>query len=699
MLQRTSVTLATQEYPIMRIRTLWIFILLLTGGALWLRVTQLADFLTTDEGYHWIERVERFTMALERGNWFGTSQTGHPGVTNMWLGALGLQLERLAYAAGWPTSTSRVEYLAWLRLPHAVLEALSLPLVFALLLRLFRPGLAVLATFLWAVSPYLIAHSRLLHLDGLLTLFVSLSVLALLVAVQETNRQPPASRPSRFVAPVPLVASAICAGLALLTKGPALILLPWIGLAMFVFGWLFVRSQAKQPAWVTFGQTIQLVVPHYLLWLLLALATVFLLWPALWADAPRALANYVDEIRSNGGRPNGDGQFFLGQVVGDPGWWFYPVTNLLRSTPLLLLGWVLVFLALALQWRTHAHERRTLLAVGAFVLFWTLVMTLGPKKFDRYVLPTWPALCILGAVGLWFAWQWLRRHALTRWRQRATVILAGSVLLVEVAQPLLVRPYYLSYYNPLFGGGATAQQVVLIGWGEGMDQVGAYLRSRPDAAGGQVLSALPELLRPFVEVPVRDVDTLADGGANYAIVYLESVQRGANPAIYATIRETLPLKTITINGIDYAHIHQLPRMFRVPVGATFAESLRLRGVTVEQAPGQIIVTPAWDVRARPNADLLLFVHLFNAQGERVGRVDVAPGGGADAQTSTWEIGRQVAVPIGVPVPADLATGEYQVVLGLYDPQTNQRLAVVGGQAADPALAGPHALQVATFAVR
>ncbi len=45
-------------------------------------------------------------------------------------------------------------------------------------------------------------------------------------------------------------------------------------------------------------------------------------------------------------------------------------------------------------------EQRALLALGAFVLFWTLVMTLGPKKFDRYVLPTWPAIEILAAAGL-----------------------------------------------------------------------------------------------------------------------------------------------------------------------------------------------------------------------------------------------------------------------------------------------------------
>src|SRR5918911_1237002 len=75
--------------------------IVLTVGALVPRVSGLADFITTDEAYHWITRTERFNAALARQNWSETIQTGHPGVTIMWLGSLGLALEHVAVAQGW----------------------------------------------------------------------------------------------------------------------------------------------------------------------------------------------------------------------------------------------------------------------------------------------------------------------------------------------------------------------------------------------------------------------------------------------------------------------------------------------------------------------------------------------------------------------------------------------------------------------
>jgi hypothetical protein len=83
------------------------------------RVWGLADFLTTDEAYHWIERVERFAAAVAAGRWADTNLTGHPGVTVMWLGGLGLHLEQVAVGAGWAAAPERLAHLAWLRLGPA----------------------------------------------------------------------------------------------------------------------------------------------------------------------------------------------------------------------------------------------------------------------------------------------------------------------------------------------------------------------------------------------------------------------------------------------------------------------------------------------------------------------------------------------------------------------------------------------------
>jgi hypothetical protein len=229
-----------------------------------------------------------------------------------------------------------------------------------------------------------------------------------------------------------------------------------------------------------------------------------------------------------------------------------------------------------------------------------------------------------------------------------------------------------------------------------------------------VLSALPRTLRPFVPVPVEDVTELGKTTANYAVVYRESIQRGASPAIYAAIRQTLPLHRITIHGIDYAEIYQLPKPFEQPIDARFGDpsthstssgqagsgdtELVLRGMTLKRMPGQLVVTPSWDVRGRPNADYQVFVHVIDSAGHTVAQVDVAPGGGDAPPTSAWEPGQQIAVPLPLPLPNELPAGTYQVTLGMYDLQTGQRLPFAGAIAADAARAGPNAVLLHTITV-
>ena len=399
-----------------------------------------------------------------------------------------------------------------------------MPAGYLLLRRLVRPAVALLAALLWATSPYLIAHARLLHLDALLTTFVTFSVLCILIACR-------AERPLRWI-----IAAGCCTGLALLTKGPALILLPIVGLLLL---W-------QVPA-ASLGARVLRAIGWGALWLGMAALIFTLLWPAMWVDPGHALRAFFGLIVQNGGRPNGDGQFFLGRALGDPGPRFYLVADLFRMTPVTLIG--LLGAPLALWARTTSErsnvgtfkrfwseEQCALLALAAFVGLWTLVMTLGLKKFDRYTLPTWPALLVLSAAGwrywLWDAGAWLRerspRITSRRWATARGVVVAGA-LGFQLATLAYYHPYYLSYYNPLLGGGAAAQHALLIGWGEGMDQVGAYLSTRPDIKNGPVITALPRTLAPFVPVLVKDVIDMGDSPVNYAVVYLESIQRGASP--------------------------------------------------------------------------------------------------------------------------------------------------------------------------
>jgi hypothetical protein len=335
-----------------------------------------------------------------------------------------------------------------------------------------------------------------------------------------------------------------------------------------------------------------------------------------------------------------------------------------------------------------------LFALVAFIGFWTLVMTLGPKKFDRYTLPTWPALLAISATGLNAAVAWLRTH----FKSIPAALPALLVLLLQGATLAWYHPYYLSYYNPLFGGGPAAQRNFLIGWGEGMDQVGAWLSQRPDIGEGQILSALPPTLQPFVPIPVQSVRMLNQVPANYAVAYLESIQRADQPDIYARIAATVPLHTVTIHGIDYARIYQLAKPFATPVGATFGTGLHLRGYSLVREANQLIVTPSWDVRAPIDRDLFVFIYLYDANGSRVAQIDVPPGGASAPPTSAWIPGTQIAVPLPIELPAELPAGRYRLALGLYNPTDFVRLPLSNGPAFDPVIAGADAVSLGELAI-
>ncbi|NTU85141.1 MAG: phospholipid carrier-dependent glycosyltransferase, partial [Chloroflexales bacterium] len=590
----------TAPGPLSRRPPTWLATLLLIGLALLPRVAGLDDFYTTDEAYFWQDRVDRFSDALSMGDWATTNQTGHPGVTTMWLGALG---ERLAGEMGAPAPAqgAGAAFLAYLRAPLALTNALAVGLGYLLLLRLLRPGTALLAALLWATSPFLIAHSRLLHLDALLTTFTTLSLLCLLVA---TSPRPP----GRW-RPLALAASGLFGGLALLTKAPALLVVPASGLFLLI-------AALRGGPW---GRRALLGAcgragARMAVWLAVAALTFVALWPAMWVSPLGALGAVAAEVLENGTQPHNSGNFFMGQAVADPGWSFYLAVMAWRGEVVTLLGLAALVAvsgyrltglwrrrALAALAETDASERWVTAALVVFVALFTLAMTLLAKKFDRYLLPIWPALQILGAIGLMTLLRALSAwaHVLAAPTRRAlawsvaVIILAASVL-----PSALYRTYYLAYYNPLLGGGAPAQEVLLAGWGEGMEQVGAWLSARPDLRRGAVLSWIPPTLTPFVppDVPVYDLDLdTVVKPANYAVVYTSVADRDTRAVAEAYALQTPPLFTLRVKGVTYATVHQLPRPFTTSVDAVFS-GVHLRGYSSHILGSTLVITPSWDIQ-------------------------------------------------------------------------------------------------------
>ncbi|NJN93038.1 MAG: hypothetical protein HC875_02580 [Anaerolineales bacterium] len=194
-------------------------------------------------------------------------------------------------------------------------------------------------------------------------------------------------------------------------------------------------------------------------------------------------------------------------------------------------------------------------------------MTTGSHKQDRYLLPIFLSVDILAGIGLILLWDWLKK-----WLERKTPLptpyrgwsLFGGLLIIQLATILPHHPYYYSYFNPLLGGGATAVRTMRIGWGEGMDQVGAYLAAKPNSRDLVVASRFTHNMLGFKG---EQISLLPDGRwtqADYIVLYIQQVQRRQEPSpgFIDYFQARLPEKVITIGGIDYAWIYPIP--FTVP---------------------------------------------------------------------------------------------------------------------------------------
>ncbi len=258
-------------------------------------------------------------------------------------------------------------------------------------------------------------------------------------------------------------------GLAWLTKTPAIFLVP-TGALLIILEFLYRRQHAPLPN----HQLPLALLSGYIAWGLLATLTFVALWPAMWTDPLGTLLRMGAEM-SDYTEGHVNTNYFLGQITNDPGLIFYPIAWLFRTTPAVLIGLIAAGIA---AWRgawpfDEAHRRRAALALLLFALLFSAGMTLGAKKFDRYILPSFLALDVLALLG----WANLAQAITARFVKRLLPFSLSPCLLVSLSTIILLHalpgflqyPYYLTYFNPLTGGTRTAPQVLFAGWGEGLD--------------------------------------------------------------------------------------------------------------------------------------------------------------------------------------------------------------------------------------
>ena len=122
----------------------------------------------------------------------------------------------------------------------------------------------------------------------------------------------------------------------------------------------------------------------------------------------------------------------------------------------------------------------------AFVLFFTVQMTIASKQVTRYITPAHGMLALLagvGAVGLVDLLQRTLAAPYERLKRALPALVLGSTVALQALAVLPYAPYYIMSRNHLLGGvRGTADIVVIMEENEGMLDVTNYLDALPNSS-------------------------------------------------------------------------------------------------------------------------------------------------------------------------------------------------------------------------
>lgn len=574
------------------------------GLALVPRITTLGGtFIVNDEPLYW-EWSNGFATALLNFDWLGTLiGKGYPSITVMWVHTLGLAARYWFDLLSGYSATQASERLTLgqplifdllgeRRMVMGLVNAALIVPIFQQIRKLMGQGIALLGTLFLIFTPFVLADARTMRGDALMSSLMLWSSLAFLVYLKERQWHQ-------------LFISGLTLGLALLTKMVAIPVVGFIGLALGVYVW-----QARDWNW---RRRLRWATLTLAAWGGLVAATIFALWPALWV-APLEVFTFMRNYAADSidGRLN----YFWGQLTsnGEAIPLFYPNAFLFRVTPLVLIGlaivtglmlisaWLLLRhgfsrggLALAQVWQMPTTTRWTLLALGAYMVIYTIVLTLGALKRDRYLVPIFPAAMFVAAAGWWWLCQQLGR----RWPGRISLLGGGRwawltlALLVgwELNQILATHPFYYTYWNPIMGGGRVAMQVMMAE--SGVDSAAlVHLNQRPNAAQEKVALLTSRDYAPAYHGKIiRFLNNDPWITAEYVMLRQYHFQTEKLDAdMLAYVRRQSPLDVIEFDGYTWAWVYPGPAA-QYYSGSILDGKARLLGYNLKQTqitPGEAL---------------------------------------------------------------------------------------------------------------
>src|SRR5262245_31970706 len=318
--------------------------------------------------------------------------------------------------------------LFWSRVPTVIWSLVLGLLVFRWAKELYGASAGLLAFFLYSFEPNIMAHSRLATNDLLLTLLIFATVYQLW---SYRNRPSPRG----------LLLTGVLFGLALLSKFSAVVLLPILGaLVLLAPPTSFAGNDSARffsvTRWHAIARRLGIALAVLGCVVVVGATVVLMFYGARWKLALAGLQQAIVHYRAGQLAIIGHPAFLMGDYS-TGGWWYYFPIAFAVKTPVALL--IFVFVALALASFKKRNVRYFLLVPLAVLFCAGLGSHLNIGL--RHLLPVYPFLIVLAS------------SIVTIRFSRPRFFAAGfcGLVLWYLFSTLNVFPSYLAYFNEFVG--------------------------------------------------------------------------------------------------------------------------------------------------------------------------------------------------------------------------------------------------------
>ncbi|MBC7876667.1 MAG: phospholipid carrier-dependent glycosyltransferase [Anaerolineales bacterium] len=532
-------------------------------------IINIVRVINVDEP-RWVIRGANFYYAITHGDFENTLYEYHPGVTNTWIVATAMHFyfpEYRGMGQGYfdplkpkfeefmrQNGKESIDLVRDSRLIQAGVLAILAVTGFLLLRLLIDQKAAFLSIALATISPFFLGHSRLLNIEGMLSMFVLVSFLGMQVYL---NRE----RKWGY-----LLLSGIAFGLAQLSKSSSIVVLGLVGLMLFVG--LFKKND-RSP-----GVKIWDAIRIFMIWLVIAALVYFILWPGMWVAPGKMLADVYGNAFSyafQGARLEVTQELqpsSFSLVTGFAGIAKFIGSWLSSSTPLTWLGLIFATFALFSKNKEQLPSPIKSTLVYLAILGGLFIAMFGVAKgrnSSHYILSSYVCFDVMAGIGWWYLWIWLQSQWSILNRAYATIAVFILLIAAQIGFGLPYAPYYFTYKSPLTSQPAT------FGYGEGYSEAADYLAQKPNAQelrayvysgmgtfsfffpGETLVFKRVYLIEKDFSVITEEMQT-----SDYLVLYpIVSEQQPETQQVFDALQGVQPEKIIYINGLEYVTIYKV----------------------------------------------------------------------------------------------------------------------------------------------